>query len=329
MEREEQFLDLVGRSLSGNSTAAEEQQLAALLDQDPLLAEQYRQIHQNWLEAEDFGKDFNPSAADAWQKVKVRLVPAQEVITPAAVVTPLFSYLKYAASILLFCTAAFFAYRSFRDPVITVETAKGERRELTLPDHSRIWLNELSRIEYAENFNTKEKRLVKLQGEAFFKVTKNPLKRFVVEAGDTKTQVFGTSFNVKAIKNEGLQVALLEGKVSFSDLKDHWTEALKPGELAYLDSDGKHGKRPFTDVNFLFWKNHELRFTDQKLEDILAVIGKNYHVQFDITDPALAKQQITTSIKGDSVQQVINVLEVLLDVRVVKKQNSYQLQSKK
>lgn len=327
MEKEEQFLDLAGKELSGNITAIEKQELAVLLEQDISFAVQYDQISKNWQAAENLGKDFNPDAAVAWKKVKAKLL-TQEVITPVTIVRPLFNYLKYAASILLICTAAFFSYQHFNNPLLMVETAKGEHRELTLPDHSKVWLNELSKIEYAENFDAQDKRLVKLRGEAFFKVAKNPSKRFIVEAGNTKTQVFGTSFNVKAIPDGALQVSLIEGKVSFSDLKDKWTENLKPGEQAYLNEDGQHGKRPFKDTNFMFWKSHELRFDNQRLSEVLAVIGENYHVKFVLADNALAKMQITTVVKGDSVQEVIDVLQVLLDVRVIKTHNSYTVQSK-
>lgn len=327
MEKEDQFLNLTGKELSGNITDNEKQELAVLLQQDALFAQQYLQIKQNWLAAETLGENFNPDAHKAWQIVKGKILPAQEIAKPVAVVKPLYGFIKYAAAIVIFGMALFFAYRVLHEPTITVATLKGERRKITLPDHSTVWLNELSKVEYAQNFNDQDKRMISLQGEAFFEVTKNPDKRFVVEAQGTKTQVYGTKFNVKANQADGLQVALLEGKVSFSDLKDTWTEMLKPGDLAYFDSKAMHGKKTFNDTNFMFWKNHELQFNDQKLQDVLSIIGKNYHVQFEIQDGPLAQKRITTTLKGDSVQQVIQVLQVLLDVQVVKKQNAYVVQS--
>ena len=327
MEKEERFLILTGKELSGDISSEEHLELAILIQQNQLFAKEYNQIRQNWQAAENVGNDFNPDAYKAWQKVKGRLEAAPMTVR-TSIVKPLYRYLSYAASIILICTVGLFLYHLSLPSTLKVATAKGERRELILPDHSTVWLNELSRIEYAKNFNGQSNRLVKLNGEAFFEVTKNPDKRFIVEAGATKTQVFGTSFNIKALVNENLQVALLEGKVSFSDLHDNWTEVLKPGEVAYLNRNGQHGKQSFGDTNFMFWKNHALRFSNQSVRDVFAAVGNSYHTQFILFDSAMGQQRITTTVKGDSVQQAIEVLQVLLDVNIVKKGNAYIVQSK-
>jgi len=327
MEKEERFLMLVGRELSGDILPEEQVELALLVQQNQLFTQPYNQIRKNWRAAENVGNDFNPDAHKAWQKVKGRLEAAPMTVR-TSVVKPLYRYLSYAASIILICTAAIFSYHLFLHSTLKVATLKGEYRKLTLPDHSTVWLNELSQVEYAKNFNVQNNRLVKLQGEAFFEVTKIQEKRFIVEAGTTKTQVYGTSFNVKALADEDLQVALLEGKVSFSDLNDNWTETLKPGELAYMNRNGRHGKQFFTDTNFMFWKNHVLRFSNQSVRNILAAVSKSYHTQFILLDSAIARQQITTLVKGDSVQQVIDVLQVLLDVHIVRKGDAYIVESK-
>ena len=328
MEKEERFLILVGRELSGDISPTEQQELTFLLQQSGLFAQQYNRIRRNWQAAENVGNDFDPDAHKAWQKVKSRLETAPEITRPS-VIRPLYRYLSYAASIILICAVALFSYHLFLPSPLKVATQKGERRKFILPDNSIVWLNESSQVEYEKEFTGQKNRLVKLRGEAFFEVTKNPEKRFVVEAGTTKTQVYGTSFNVRAVANEDLQVALLEGKVTFSDLHDDWAEVLKPGELAYMKRNGLHGKQVFTDTNFMFWKNHALHFSNQSVRDVLAVVGRNYHVRFILTDPAVASQQITTTVKGDSVQQVIDVLQVLLDVHISKQGDAYIVKSGK
>ena len=248
---EERFLILVGRELSGSISPTEQLELNNMVQQNKLFAQQYNIIRQNWQAAENVGKDFDPDAHKAWQKLKGRF-DAARVPVRTSVVRPLYRYLSYAASIILICAAAFLTYHLFLPSSLKVATTTGERRRLILPDHSTVWLNESSQIEYEKDFNAQNNRLVKLQGEAFFEVTKNPQKRFIVEAGNTKTQVYGPSLNVKALAIEDLQIALLEGKVAFSDLHDDWTEVLKAGEMAYMKSNGLHGKQVFTDTNFAF-----------------------------------------------------------------------------
>ncbi|MEO5891735.1 MAG: FecR domain-containing protein [Ferruginibacter sp.] len=327
MEKEERFLILVGKELSGSILSIEQTELTALIQQNPLFAKQYKQILQNWQAAENLGNDFNPDAQAAWQKINRRLETAP-MTAKTAFIKPMYRYLSYAASVLVICITALYLYQLFAPSTLKVATTEGERKKLILPDHSTVWLNEFSSLEYAKNFNGQSNRLVKLEGEAFFEVTKNPEKRFIVEAGSTKTQVYGTSFNVKALVNENLQVALLEGKVSFSDLHNNWTETLKPGELAYINKNGQHGKRMFTDTNFMFWKNHALHFSNQGVRDVLAIIGNSYHTKFILLDSTIARQKISTTVKGDSVQQAIDVLQVLLDVDIVKKGDSYIVQPK-
>jgi transmembrane sensor len=292
-----------------------------------LFAVQYNQIQQNWQAAEKVGNNFNPDAQEAWKKVKGRLEAAPMTAT-TSVIKPLYRYISYAASIILICIGALFLYPKFSPSTLKVATAEGERRKLILSGHSTIWLNGSSSVEYAKNFDGQSDRLVKLVGEAFFEVTKNSEKPFIVEAGTTKTQVYGTSFNVKAFLSENLEVALLEGKVSFSDLHDKWTEVLKPGEMAYMNRNGKHGKQLFADINFMFWKNHELHFNNQSVAHVLAVIGNSYHTKFILRDPTIINQKISTTVKGDSVQQAIEVLQVLLDVQIVKKGDAYIVQLK-
>ena len=323
---EERFLLLVGMELSGDISEAERQELTMLLQQNPSFSQQYDRIRQNWCAAENLGNDFNPDAQEAWQKVKGRL-DAVPHTAKTSIVTPWFRYLSYAASIILICTIALFTYRMLSHPALKVATSKGEHRKLILPDSSTIWLNESSQVEYAKDFNGQKERHLQLQGEAFFEVTKNPDRQFVVEAGTTNTTVYGTTFNLKASADDGVQVALMEGKVSFSERNGNWSEILTPGEQAYVNRRGQHGKNTFTDTNFMFWKSHSLHFTNRSVQDVLSVVGKSYHTKFILQDTLIARQQITTAVQGDAVQQAIDVLQVLLDVQFIKKGDAYIVKS--
>ena len=115
------------------------------------------------------------------------------------------------------------------NPVSTFSTAYLETRLVVLPDSSKVWLNSATTLTYDSDFN-KKGREVTLSGEAFFDVTKNPSKPFIVRMDDASITVKGTSFNVSAYNGEnGIQAALLTGQIQFQTGKDYIY--LSPGEV--------------------------------------------------------------------------------------------------
>ena len=89
---------------------------------------------------------------------------------------------------------------------------KGGEFHLTLSDGTQIWLNADSELEYPVHFTAKN-REVKLKGEAYFKVTKDAHKPFIVKAMDYTLQVYGTEFNLNAYHLDHIQVVLINGEV--------------------------------------------------------------------------------------------------------------------
>ena len=88
---------------------------------------------------------------------------------------------------------------------------------LTLSDGTRVYLNAESRLKYPVVFRGTE-RVVELSGEAYFKVSKDALRPFVVKMNGVNVRVLGTSFNVRSYADEGQVVTtLVEGKVKVND----------------------------------------------------------------------------------------------------------------
>jgi ferric-dicitrate binding protein FerR (iron transport regulator) len=90
----------------------------------------------------------------------------------------------------------------------------GARTEIILPDGSAVWLNAGSKIKYMNVFN-RDNREIQLNGEAYFKVTKNTDLPFDVKTGDLSIQALGTEFNVKSYDDEDIiETTLVEGKIA-------------------------------------------------------------------------------------------------------------------
>lgn len=125
--------------------------------------------------------------------------------------------------------------QTMENEVCRVETPAATTTLVTLPDGTKVTLNANSSIEYPSSFASSQTREVKLRGEAHFEVTKNPHQPFAVMAGDMRTQVLGTVFDVKAYRASSPKVVLMEGHVKVSN-PDTSVDML-PGQTATLESD--------------------------------------------------------------------------------------------
>ncbi|NQD71297.1 FecR family protein [Sphingobacterium shayense] len=114
-----------------------------------------------------------------------------------------------------------------------VSTERGEKKHITMPDGTEIWLNGESELFYQAGFNT-ENRDIKLTGEAYFDVSKNKKLPFIVNANGIKIKVVGTAFNVRAYNEEGeIQTSLIEGKIELSTVNKTGSSQsfnMQPGE---------------------------------------------------------------------------------------------------
>lgn len=125
--------------------------------------------------------------------------------------------------------------QTMENEVCRVATPAATTTLVTLPDGTKVTLNANSSIEYPSSFASSQTREVKLRGEAHFEVTKNPHQPFAVMAGDMRTQVLGTVFDVKAYRASSPKVVLMEGHVKVSN-PDTSVDML-PGQTATLESD--------------------------------------------------------------------------------------------
>ena len=97
-----------------------------------------------------------------------------------------------------------------------VSVNKGQRAGITLPDGTIVHLNSESKLTYTPDFNGKLREVV-LEGEAFFEVTPNKEKPFIVKTSVFDVEVLGTSFNVSVYNDENIvETALMEGKVKLT-----------------------------------------------------------------------------------------------------------------
>ncbi len=192
----------------------------------------------------------------------------------------------------------------------TMSTPKGGQYQVTLPDGTHVWLNAASSITYPTAF-TGNTRAVSITGEAYFEVTKNKEKPFIVKLNDQEIKVLGTHFNVNAYAEEGVvRTTLLEGLVELRGNK--YKQVLVPGEQAIVDNDD--GELQVTNqVNvqeIVAWKNGNFYFDNQNLKNILQDFSRWYDVEVIYEGP-LKNRTFFGVVKRD--KPLSHVLKLLHD----------------
>ena len=180
---------------------------------------------------------------------------------------------------------------------------------VVLPDHSEVWMNEDTRITYPEEFKG-EKRLVALEGKAYFDIRENSEKPFVVQIGDVEIEVTGTEFFVESVLEEESFITLILGAVSLN-YKDregkNLSTPLVPGEQARINRlNGKVEIENIDTSYYIAWKDGTYRFTNEPLEKIVSLLAKRFNLDIYIA-PSLRNKRFTGRIiQGENIEDVLN-----------------------
>ncbi len=180
----------------------------------------------------------------------------------------------------------------------------GKKSKLTLSDGSTVILNAASTIHYPKTFHSTI-REIKLEGEAFFSVTHDSTKPFIVQTGDLSTQVLGTEFNVSAYpKNDQITVSLHQGKVQLKNIL-HQQLVLRPGQQAvYQTSNQTLTRTSFDSLAVSGWKDGYLVFKNADFKTVAQAIEQMYGYEVILKNPTLT-WHYTGSFHREEVQQVI------------------------
>lgn len=185
---------------------------------------------------------------------------------------------------------------------------KGQRSSHLLPDGTKVWLNVASQLVFPEEFSD-TLRKVKLTGEAFFEVAKNPEKPFVVETEGLTTLVLGTSFNVHAYpESPEIKVALLEGKVQVQNNtpSELQTSILSPGEELLAPRDNSTFiKNKFQYENTFGWKEGVLIFDGMDFDGFRKSIENWYGVTVELKGRAPSDWSVRARYQRAPLQHVL------------------------
>ncbi|MBE0650591.1 MAG: FecR domain-containing protein [Bacteroidales bacterium] len=188
-----------------------------------------------------------------------------------------------------------------------IETASFQK-QVVLPDGSVAYLNGNSELTYPKKFNPTN-RIVKLSGEAFFKVTKNPVKPFIVETQSARIRVLGTSFNVLApLGANRVEVLVKTGIVSLSPIHNQKDKLyLKKGEFGLMEA-GKTQRAIDPGENYLSWQTKKFQFKNENLKNVTEVLSHAYATHILLESDSLEQLRLTSTYNQVSLETIIKSL---------------------
>ncbi|HEY0653143.1 MAG TPA: FecR domain-containing protein [Chryseosolibacter sp.] len=326
-DEENDIREIITRHFAGETSAAEEKALSEWIGQSAENDAEYRRSKKLFAAAtRHYKKTIVPDIdVDAeWKVFEQKVSDGKPVIN----LRPSFSMLKIAAAVLLLIAAgATIYFYANRAEAVYFETASLVRK-VELPDGSTVVLNRFSRLEYTSDFGN-DHRNVKLQGEAFFDVTRNAALPFVISARNTTIEVVGTSFNVLAYDSiSEVGVIVQSGVVRFTVPELNKTVELMAGEKGTFASAQKTVQEEVNqDVNYQSWNTRKLTFNETHLSAVIEAINKAYNTNIVLKGIVSDTCLLTASFDNQSLEAVLNVLESTLNLTYERVGNRIEITS--
>lgn len=307
---------LLDRFMRGETSPEEEQQLLVWFRESDAQEDILTLYRQRWLDSSE--AELSDEVQERMlRKIKATMKADRLRVDPA--VKPrhilLSRWFQYAAAVLLFIGIGIASHVYTHESMAIeneylVEADKGQRASVTLPDGTKVWLNSHTQISYGSNYGQKD-RIVKLEGEAFFEVAKDKEHCFIVKAGNLDVEALGTSFNVKAYKEDQYIVAtLFTGSIRATAGKN--SVILAPDQQVLFDTESSRLKvdKPENVLYACMWRDNELAFKGETLNDIAIRLNRIYNVQVLFKSEKIKQYRFSGVIKNNSLDNVIQIISL-------------------
>lgn len=231
----------------------------------------------------------------------------------------LYHFVKIASVFIILVLTAFMLnqyYKRNSSSGFIMYSSRDKKSDFVLSDGTTIWLNQGSTIRYPEKFAFKKRR-VELTGEAFFEVTPNLRKPFIVSVDKmVDVKVVGTSFNILSESgSKKIIVHVVTGQVSFYDTEIEESGIIISKNEKGIYMEGKFEKTSFIEMNFLSWKSGVLIFENTPLDKVIAEIIHHYNQEIilELRDPESIL--FSSTFKEQPFNEVIEEIVLLLDLQ--------------
>jgi len=302
---------------SGSVSEVEQSQLQQWLQVDDAHQDAYRQYELIW---QELGNLHNTKELAALKRsVKPSLFESvrnstNEIFSGLRALNPKSQFGMALASIAILV----FVIIGLQPEKIAVQefaTATGEVKKFTLEDGSEITLGAKSSLKAWAT--TKERHIILVSGQAFFKVAKNPQRPFWVDAGETKVRVVGTQFDVRK-GSDRTRVAVLEGIVNVSSANKSANTipvVLTAGQQVTRLNEGKfEAVNSITASELESWRNGRLIYLRASLADVVADANRYFNNSISLGSKNLADLKVTAAVSTNQIDALTDMLSTSLPV---------------
>lgn len=312
------IVTLIGKDLSGEISQEEKATLEKWISQSSDNKAYYDQVKVLFDRTSNLKhwKQFDTDAA--WVKVKAKIKSKHG---KQVALQPVKTFLRMAASMLLFISVGYFAYQFFKpQDAVTVASGKVTVRK-TLPDGTQISLNKNSSIQYKYN-PVEKKRKVNLEGEAYFQIAEKKEEQFVLEIGKVIIEDIGTTFNVRAYPGSPcIEVYVETGEVAFYTAENSGIH-LKENETGlYHKASNAFSKLNESDENVLAYKTGVFVFRDTPMCTVMETLNEAYETKLRLENKEVENCRITVSFKNESIDVIADVIAETLKLAIEKTEN--------
>lgn len=300
----DRFSVLVSKILSGEASADEREEFRQFLSDNPDYNLTYNQLKEYW--DADVRHTIVKDRNQATDQIMSRIQATEHRVTNKRSAFNI----AVAAAVLFFVTTCSLLYmylgRDLASASMYTYVAQSVPVEYVLSDGTKVMLNEHSTITLAADFGDKA-RYVKLDGEAYFVVSKDKSRPFVVETKETKTTVLGTSFNIKTTADE-VVTTLVEGSVLFAS--SNCKEILRPNEEIRYNVVTSQYERYTCDIQMnTAWVSGRFNYSGISFATFVDKLESIYDKKIEVSDNVLANHIVSASFLID--EPVENILDAL------------------
>lgn len=311
---EKKYTKLIHLYLTQEITSEQQKELVDWLALSAENRQLFQEAEKLWHLANPAKPQTAPNLDESWNEVastlnlKLAKEPAHIVSMPRKRNAPLRNV--NWTGVFGFAVAAVFLFFILKNvllekKLIVCTSGQAQTIDLELPDHSEIKLNADSEISYRPVFSDSI-RVVQLQGQAFFKITKDS-RPFIVKTKHAEIKVMGTEFDVYS-RNTKTEVIVKEGKVAFQNIARDSLNAviLTANERSFILADAPPIAVESVDAEYLIgWLNDRFVFYKTPLKEIIAEIQRRYDVKITISDNLSGMKSLTGSFNQQSIDSTM------------------------
>lgn len=311
--------NLIIAKLEQTISPSEEQQLREWLS-DNTHRKAYEEISALWKKVQERANTYAPHPALYWEKIakQLELPSTKKQHKVLLSIKPIYKVAACVAVLLISSLSFYFGFEWNSTEKILEQcyTNINGKSRITLPDGTLVWLHSDTKLTYQTDFQ-KDSRTVALEGEAYFEVSKNKEKRFIVHTNGMDITVYGTKFNVFARPDkEDINVSLLEGSVALTTTVNPKEQFLNPGEIATYNKKNHEVSimKDEVDMNAA-WATPIVQFSNRSLGQICEVLSERFDTNIQVA-PEIGNKYVYTFTLHD--ENIVEILELITSIHPIK-----------